>query len=100
MTDLTDFNEVYRKLQKTLKQYVPVVDRVHGAAHPEFHDVRALFEAILEKTTTAGSDELNLNDEFAQLRQTTNNYTVPNDVCESYEAVYSMLAEIEESYNA
>ena len=96
----SDFYKANKNVLQTLKQYVPVVDRVHGAAHPEFHDVRALFEAILEKTTTAGSDELNLNDEFAQLRQTTNNYTVPNDVCESYEAVYSMLAEIEESYNA
>lgn len=94
------FYETNRKVLQTLKQYVPVVDRVHGAAHPEFHDVRALFEAILEKMTTAGNDELNLNDEFVQLRQITDNYTVPDDVCESYEAVYSMLAEIEESYKA
>ncbi|MDN5314928.1 MAG: hypothetical protein PWP10_3678 [Clostridiales bacterium] len=96
----SDFYKANKNVLQTLKQYVPVVDRVHGAAHPEFHDVRALFEAILEKTTTAGSEDLDLNEEFLQLHQITDNYTVPNDVCESYEAVYSMLAEIEESYKA
>ncbi len=96
----SNFYQTNKNVLQTLKQYVPVVDRVHGAAHPEFHDVRALFEAILEKTTTAGSEDLDLNEEFLQLRQITDNYTVPNDVCESYEAVYSMLAEIEESYKA
>ena len=100
MRKRSDFNKANKNVLQTLKQYVPVVDRVHGAAHPEFHDVRALFEAIVEKSSEAGSEELNLNDEFAQLRQITDNYTVPDDVCESYEAVYSMLAEIEESYNA
>ena len=34
-----------------------------------------------------------LNAEFAQLREITKNYLVPDDVCESYEAVYRMLAD-------
>jgi len=34
------------------------------------------------------------------LRETTNNYTVPDDVCESYEAVYNMLSELDKAYHA
>jgi iron-sulfur cluster repair protein YtfE (RIC family) len=47
-----------------------------------------------------GSNKPELNQEFAQLREITNNYTVPVDVCESYEAVYKMLSEIDKAYHA
>ena len=83
-----------------MKQYVPVVDRVHGENHPEFHVVRQLFEAILDQAASAGSDAINLSDEFSRLREVTGDYTVPDDVCESYEAVYSMLSELDQSYHA
>lgn len=83
-----------------MKQYVPVVDRVHGENHPEFHVVRQLFEAILDQAASAGSDDINLSDEFSRLREVTGDYTVPDDVCESYEAVYSMLSELDQSYHA
>lgn len=92
------FNQVVEKYLKTLEQYVPIVDRVHGASHPEFHDVRREFEAIVEKIQGAGEAKPDLQEEFASLREITNNYTVPGDVCESYEAVYKMLAEIDKSY--
>jgi regulator of cell morphogenesis and NO signaling len=39
-----------------------------------------------------------LKEEFEKLREITNNYTVPTDVCESYEAVYNMLAELDKAY--
>jgi iron-sulfur cluster repair protein YtfE (RIC family) len=94
------FEEVKKKHFKTLKQYVPVVERVHGGSHPEFHAVREQFDAILEKTKKAGSEKADLNDEFAKLREITDNYTVPGDVCESYEAVYNMLAELDNAYHA
>ena len=35
-----------------------------------------------------------IDEEFSQLREITDNYTVPNDACETYEAVYNMLAEL------
>ena len=50
------------------------------------------------KIKDAGSEVPDLNEEFAQLREITNNYTVPEDVCESYEAVYKMLAELDQAY--
>lgn len=85
---------------KILAQYVPIVDRVHGGTHPEFHEVRKLFDAIIKKTTEAGEERPELSEEFTKLREITNNYTVPGDVCESYEAVYNMLSEVDKAYYA
>ena len=91
---MSTFNEVRDRHFKTLEQYVPIVARVHGDKHPEFHEVHKLFEAINKKIKEAGSERPELNEEFAKLCEITNNYTVPGDVCESYEAVYKMLAEL------
>lgn len=85
---------------KILAQYVPIVDRVHGGTHPEFHEVRKLFDAIIKKTAEAGAERPELSEEFTKLREITNNYTVPGDVCESYEAVYNMLSEVDKAYYA
>ncbi len=93
------FNKEEQQLIKTLRQFVPVVDRVHGGTHPEFHEVKRLFEAIDEKVKSNASEKYQLTEEFAKLSEVTSNYTVPNDVCESYEAVYVMLAELDEAYN-
>ncbi|MDD2269163.1 MAG: iron-sulfur cluster repair di-iron protein, ric [Eubacteriales bacterium] len=92
------FIEKTKKQFKVLEQYVPIVARVHGGSHPEFHEVKKLFDAINKKTKDAGSDKPELYDEFTNLREITTNYTVPGDVCESYEAVYNMLAEIDKAY--
>ncbi len=96
---MTSFKEALDKNLETLELYVPVVDRVHGDAHPEFHGVRRLFEDIAGrvKETEPGPD---FSREFELLRDITNNYTVPCDVCETYEAVYAMLAELDEAYQA
>lgn len=94
------FNQVKDKYFKTLTQYVPIVARVHGGSHPEFHDVRNVFDVISEKIKNAGSDKPELNEEFTKLREITDNYKVPGDVCESYEAVYNMLAAVDQAYNA
>lgn len=98
MSNQLTFNEVRERHFKTLEQYIPVVARVHGGNHPEFHEVRNLFDAIIKKTKAAGSAKPKLNEEFVELREITNNYTVPDDVCESYEAVYQMLAEADKAY--
>ncbi len=100
MNKRSDYYKKNQQVFQTLKQYVPVVDRVHGDNHPEFHVVRQLFEAILDQAASAGSDDINLSDEFSRLREVTGDYTVPDDVCESYEAVYSMLSELDQSYHA
>jgi regulator of cell morphogenesis and NO signaling len=98
MTNKPTFNEIMEKHLKTLEQYAPIVARVHGGNHSEFHEVRKLFDTINMKIKEAGSERPELNQEFAKLRKVTDHYTVPGDVCESYEAVYNMLAELDEAY--
>lgn len=97
---MTRFQETMERTFKLLDTYVPVVARVHGAHHPEFHEVRRLFEAIKAKVEAAGGGQADLAREFAQLRELTDNYKVPGDVCESYAAVYEMLAELDAAYQA
>ncbi len=99
MTNYQNYQEAAKDLMKTLSQYVPVVDRVHGAHHPEFHKVRALFDQIQNKTRLAGKNTPDLKAEFVSLRQVSDNYQVPQDVCESYEAVYQMLQSLDTAYH-
>lgn len=93
------FNEAIEKNFKRLEQFVPIVARVHGGTHPEFHDVHKVFDKINKKIKETGEGKLELESEFKELREITDNYTVPGDVCESYEAVYSMLSELDKAYN-
>lgn len=97
MSEQLTFTQAKEKNLKTLKQYVPVVARVHGPSHPEFHDVRKVFDIIVEKVN---EEKPQLNEEFAKLREITDGYKVPGDVCESFEAVYKMLAELDNAYQA
>lgn len=100
---MTKFNELKEKYSEKLELYVPVVGRVHGEAHPEFHEVHEIYkkinEKINEKIKATESEKPELNEEFKQLRRITENYTIPDDTCESYEAVYNMLSELDEAYN-
>lgn len=100
MSKQLTFNQAKENNFKTLVQYVPIVARVHGDNHPEFLEVRKFFDVIIKKTKEAGAERPELNEEFTELREITNNYTVPDDVCESYEAVYNMLAEVDKAYYA
>ena len=99
MSNTATFAGVKKQYLKILKQYVPIVDRVHGSNHPEFHDVRKTFEAMVQKIEQAGAKHPALQQEFTQLRTITDTYRIPEDVCESYEAVYHMLSELDEAYH-
>lgn len=100
MSNNLTFNEVKAKYLGLLQQYVPVVARVHGDSHPEFHDVHKVFNSLTSKISEAGSDKAELDGEFNELRKITDNYEIPNDVCETYEAVYNMLSELDKAYYA
>lgn len=97
---MTTFKTVKEKNFKRLEQFTPIVARVHGGSHPEFHQVKDLWDKIRDKTESAGDQKPALDNEFSQLRQVTENYTVPEDTCESYEAVYKMLEEVDQAYYA
>ncbi len=90
------FGKVWKEHAKTLELYVPIVARVHGEHHPEFFEVEKLYNQIKEKVT---KDPSSLFEEFENLRKVTDNYTVPGDVCESYEAVYVMLSKADAAYS-
>jgi regulator of cell morphogenesis and NO signaling len=97
---MAKFDQVKELRLKTLEQYVPIVAKVHGPSHPEFHDVQRVFNEMQAKLDKdAGMEKPELESEFAELRKITSNYTVPEDVCESYEAVYDMLAELDKAYH-
>ena len=93
---MTKFNQVKEKNIETLELYAPIVARVHGESHPEFHHVHRLFNEINVKMKETDKPELDY--EFKELRKVTDNYRVPSDTCESYEAVYNMLSELDEAY--
>src|SRR5690606_30620500 len=94
----TPFSEAATRLFPTLKQYVPIGDPVHGEHHPEFDEVRAAFNTVVEKTEAAASIKPELTQQFSNLREITADYTIPDDVCESYAAVFNMLAELDKAY--
>lgn len=95
----TRFNEIKAEHIERLEQFVPIVERVHGAENPEFFEVRKLFDVLNEKIKLAGAEKPAISEELTQLRVTTNDYEIPAGVCESYEAVYNMLEEIDQAYH-
>ncbi|MDP2814638.1 MAG: iron-sulfur cluster repair di-iron protein, ric [Erysipelotrichaceae bacterium] len=99
MAQLSMYDKVSQDTLPVLIQYVPVVDRVHGDHHPEFHDVRKLFDVINQKTKENHPAKPLLDEEFIQLKEITHDYEVPNDVCETYEAVYVMLKQLNAAYD-
>lgn len=91
---MNKFNEVLTNNKEKLAMYVPVVARVHGPTHPEFYEVQKEYDVIVTKLN-ANED---LNEQFANLRSITHNYRIPEDTCETYEAVYMMLGELDSAY--
>lgn len=85
-----------KDILKQLELFVPIVNKVHGKNHPEFKDVKNNYEIINNKLK---NNDFNLINEFSNLKAITNNYEIPSDVCESYEAVYNMLEKLDNSYN-
>lgn len=91
-----NFELTYNKHIKQLQMFVPVVQKVHGKHHPEFYDVKKIFD---EMTSKVDKGHFDLSKTFERLRETTNNYEVPSDVCETYEAVYQMLASLDQAFD-
>ncbi len=100
MTQRLAFHEVKERNIQTLQQYIPIVAKVHGGAHPEFHEVRKVFDTIQKKISEAGTKKPDLTAEFQTLQKLTGHYAVPKDVCESFETVYLLLAELDSAYQA
>ncbi len=89
MNNIKEFEERYFD---EMDKLMPIVKRVHGPHHPEFYDVYDIYEDIEEKIK-AGDD--NLEDDFLKLREITDSYKIPDDVCETYEVMYKKLEELD-----
>lgn len=89
---------MYRKENKDLFEklnfYLPIVKKVHGKDHDEIFEVDRIYNSIKENLDNSDHDKL--EDDFVNLRKITNDYTIPQDTCETYEAVYKMLKKIDE----
>lgn len=85
---------LYQSLEEELQLIVPIVERVHAKAHPEFYQVKKLYDEI----HTHIQEEYDFTPVFESLRQITNNYTIPQDVCETYAKVYHSLADLDKAY--
>jgi len=94
------FKDIVEKDFSTLDLYTTAITRAHGKNHPEVFEVREVFEVMKLKIETEGIKDSNLEPEFAQLRNITNNYYIPEDVCETFEGVYNMLAEADKEYHS
>ncbi len=97
---MVTYQELANKYFEKLDMFSMAITRAHGKSHPETFEVRELYEKITKKIEQNSNDSLNLDEEFKQLRKITDNYTIPDDVCETYEATYNMLLEIDEAYSA
>lgn len=89
--------ESKKEVLKKLDLFLPIVVRVHGAHHPEMAQIGKIYDDSLRKKLHSNNDE-NIDEEFKKVRELSKDYKVPEDVCESYEAVYNMLKELDEAY--
>lgn len=95
----TTFVEIVENDFDQLDLYTTAITRAHGKSHPEAFDVRHLFEDIQAKVKTKDIHATNLTEEFIELRKITKNYTIPDDVCETYASVYEMLSKTDQLYH-
>ena len=70
----------------TAAKLAPILERVHGANHPELTQVRDLTQQLTQSTGIDTTASL-----FAQLRDVTKSYAVPSDGCEAYVTTYEAL---------
>lgn len=94
---MSKFIEYMHDNAEKMELYTVTIPKVHGKSHPEAFRVRELYTEILGRIQSSDSKQ-NFDSEFEELRKVTNNYTVPSDVCETYEAVYHNLKEADEIY--
>ncbi len=92
------FAGVLKEEVPLIEEYMPVLVKVHGENHPELAQVQEVFLKLNKKVQAEDIDQLDIAPEFMEIRQITNNYTIPKDACETYIATYEMLQAVEIAY--
>lgn len=88
-----------QKSFKTLNMFLPRVQKVHGAEHPELMEVGQVtgeLQITLENGMNIGRTTVLLE----KLRSLTKNYTIPSDACPAYINAYKALSQIDEVLSA
>lgn len=93
---MSEFTQFMEKEQEKLDLYTQAVVKVHGKNHPEIFKVESLYRDL---QAHKGKDFGKIEEIFQELRQVTDHYKVPEDVCETYRAVYSTLEEADAHYS-
>lgn len=88
------YKEKNKDLFEKLDFYLPTVKKVHGKNHEEIFEVDKIYNSIKENLDNSNHEKL--EDDFINLRKITNDYTIPQDTCETYEAVYKILNKLDE----
>lgn len=78
------------KEKEMMDLYTKAICNAHGTVHPEVFEVRKLY---LQLDAAHNKTEI-----FRSLRKITDNYKVPDNVCETYETVYKNLEEKDKNY--
>lgn len=84
------WKQMIKNDQEEMKFLVETVARVHGEKHPEITEVAEFYNQLLV------SDEP--EEIFHQLRQVTDNYEIPEDVCPTFEKVYLTLKTYDQAF--
>ncbi|MFD0897855.1 hypothetical protein [Loigolactobacillus binensis] len=77
-----------------LNFYTSQILKVHGAHHPELANVRELFVDMATKIDADPAADV--NPDLDKLASVTNNYLIPEDGCEAYQATYVLLHEFQQ----
>lgn len=97
-TTVTLFNDLAESYTPKLELYTLPVTRAHGKRHPEVFAVHELFQELNEMRKESVALNAEYGRIFKELREVTKNYSIPADACETYEAVYVMLQEMDEAH--
>lgn len=76
-------------------QLAPVIERVHGAGHPELTRVRELTQQLSQTSNAAETATL-----FRELREVTSDFAIPKDACEAFTATYQSLEAADLAFRA
>ena len=76
-----------------LDLYTNAITKAHGKNHPEVFEVRKLYETIQHKIQ---GNNMDLSNEFSELRGVTNDFAIPDDVCETFTKTYQLLKQFVE----
>lgn len=74
--------------KEKLDLYTTALTRAHGKEHPEVFEVKEIYNLIQSKLN---NNDNNLENDFEKLRNITDNFSIPNGVCDTYVATYLML---------